>query len=633
MLYSQVSSKSNIENYSNVFRSPKCINNLISHINAQTLYSAFMFGYKKNSKAKCLGEIKELEPIKYEWLSYSNVLDATNILGTRLIEETYLSNQTISGEFTNSNFIGILTKNSSNALITELTCYFNSYISVPIYESFNLDVIELILSQTKLKIIFVDTKNVYKLLDIKNYYSLQKIVCYEKIDNDIIEKFRLNNIIIIYYGEFCGTVICKEFVKPKPNYVATICYTNEIIGETKGVILTHDNIIASMTGYIYKDIVLNKPDIHINYLPLSNMFEKSLILSVFFGGGCTGFSRGNIDLLLDDIKALKPTILSSVPMIYKHIYDLIMSNLNSDMLTRNLFYYGYKISKYDFNLPNTFLKKTIYKSIRNQLGGDIRIMIIGNGIIESKIVDFMKICFDCIVIQQYGLTETAGCISLSNHYDKLSNNVGGPIVCGEFCIKRLPHFEFSVDKIYTLLKGELLYRGVNLFKGYYTGITKENGDVYQIDTDLHNMHIDNDGWYHTGDYVVILKNGAIRFIDRIDNIVKIGNDNILSYEKIERIIEMVPNIHQSIVYYKNDTSTIVTLVVLKDRLDMPNLETDLLAQINTICRDLGVLKCEIPTHVSIINAPFTIENGLLTPLYKLQRNQIIKKYMTIINKI
>jgi len=633
MLYSQVSSKNNIENYSNIFRSPKCINNLISHINAQTIYSAFMFGYNKNSKANCLGEIRELEPIKYEWLSYSNILDATNILGTRLIEENYLSNQTLSGEFTNSNLIGILSKNSADALITELACYFNSYISVPIYESFSLDKIELILSQTKLKIIFVDKKNVYKLLDIKKFYSLQKIVCYEKIENDIVEKFRLINIIIIYYGDFCGTIICKDFVKPNPNFVATICYTNEIVGETKGVILTHDNIIASMTGYIYNDIVLNKPDIHINYLPLSNMFEKNIILSIFFGGGCIGFSRGNINLLLDDIRALKPTILASVPVLYKHIYDLIIDNLNSEILTRNLFYYGYKISKYDFNLPNTFLKNTIFKSIRNQLGGEIRMMIIGNGIIESEIVDFMKICFDCIVIQQYGSTETAGCISLSKHYDKLSNNAGGPIVCGEFCIKRLKHLEFVSDNIGTLLKGELLYRGINLFKGYYTGMTEENSDVYQIGKDLSNMHIDNDDWYHTGDYVVILKNGAIRFIDRIDNIVKIDNDKIVSYEKIERVIEMGPNIHQSIVYYKNDTSTIIALVVLKDRLDIPNLETDLLAQINTICREHGFLISEIPTHISIINTPFTLENGLLTPFYKVHRNQIIKKYMSIINKM
>ena len=126
----------------------------------------------------------------------------------------------------------------------------------------------MILSQTKLKIIFVDTKNVYKLLQIKNFYSIKKIVTYDKIDIDIVEKFKSDNIDIIYYGDFCGEIICKGCVIPDPSFVATLCYSGETDVNTKGVLLTHENIIASMTGYIYNDIVFNKPDIHINYLLL-----------------------------------------------------------------------------------------------------------------------------------------------------------------------------------------------------------------------------------------------------------------------------------------------------------------------------------------------------------------------------
>ena len=519
MLYSQFSNKSNIENYSNIYRSPQCPNELISYINVQTLFSAFMWGYKKNPKAKCLGEIKEQNPIEYKWFTYINVLDSANILGSRLLEETYLSNQTSKNQIDNSNFIGILSKNCVNALIIELTCYFNSYISVPILETFSLSNIDMILSQTKLKIIFVDSKNLDKLLDIENYYSLKKIVCFEKIYNDSIDKFKKHDIVLIYYGDFCGEIICKEFVKPNPSFVATICYTVGTVGHPKGVILTHENIIASMTGYIYNNIVLNNPDIHINYLPLSNMCEKNIILSIFFGGGCVGFSRGDINLLLDDINALQPTIFASTPTLFKQLYDIIIDNLNSDIITRNLFYYGYKISKYDYSISNTILQKTIFKAIRNKLGGKIRFMIIGMGCIENDIIDFMKVCFNCIVIQQYGLTETAGCISLTNHYDKIIGHNGGPIICGEFCLKRYRNLEcFSIGTD-TPFKGELLYKGYNLFKGYYTGLNQTNTDNYQIDTHLTNSYIDKHGWFHTGDYVSLLKNGAICYIGRIDILV------------------------------------------------------------------------------------------------------------------
>lgn len=633
MLYSRYTKQSCYENYSNIFRSPKCAAELISNINVETIYDAFMFGYKKNRNAHCLGDIKEINPIKYEWITYSNVLDGANVLGSRLLEENYLSHQKISTSIDNSNFIGILAKNSSNVLITELTCYFYSFICVPIYECFSVSILDMILSQTKLKIIFVDTKNINKLMQLKNYYSLKKIVCYEKIDIHIKDTFNLHNIEILYYGDFCGEIICKNCVIPKPTFVASLTYTSEPTGNPKGVLVTHENFIASMTGYIYNDIVFNKPDIHINYLPLPDIFEKTIILSIIFGGGCIGFSRGDINLLLEEITSLQPTIFASIPSVYNHIYDTIISYVNTDFVLKNMFYYGCKIAKYDFSIPNSFLQKTIFKSIRRYLGDNIRIMINGHGILHHKIIDFFKMCFNCSFIQQYGLTETSGCISLTNHYDKNTNHVGGPIVCGEFCLKKQPDL-YSISECLPLqLKGELLYRGINVFKGYYTGLNQNTNDIYQIDNDLTNLFVDKDGWFHTGDYVSVLKNGAINYIDRVDNIVKVDDDIILSYEKIERTIEMIPNVYQSLVYYDNISSTLIALLVLKDRLAEPNLEVDLLANINNICRNLGFNNKEIPKRISILNIAFSIDNGMLSPVYKLQRDQIIKKYTTIINKL
>jgi long-chain acyl-CoA synthetase len=245
----------------------------------------------------------------------------------------------------------------------------------------------------------------------------------------------------------------------------------------------------------------------------------------------------------------------------------------------------------------------------------------------------MKMCFNCCVIQQYGLTETSGCISLTNHYDKTTNHVGGPLVCGEFCLKPIQNFDSIKDIAPTNFKGELLYRGVNLFKGYYTGNNQILNDLYQIDTNITDIFIDKDGWFHTGDYVSILKNGAICYLDRIDNMVKLKNDIILSYEKLERTIEMIPNIYQSFVYYDNQTAKIVALLVLNERLVEPNKEPDLLAHINTMCRNMSFNEDEIPKRVSILNSPFSIINGLLTPCFKLNREQIIKKYFPIINKL
>lgn len=616
-----------------IFRSKKCKDNLISNINVTTIYGVFMSGFNKGKYAKCLGEIKELNPIKYDWILYNNVYDYTNILASRLMDEHYLSYQKTGNSIDNSNFIGIMSKNGINSFITELTCYFNSYISVPIYEKFSLDVIENILCDTQLKILFVDTKNLIKLLDLKKYHSLHKIVCFEKVDKDIVNKLKLLNIILIYYIDFCGEIICKEFVKPNSKFIATLNYTDDSSIETKGVLLTHANIIASMTAYIYHDIVLNKPDIHLNYLPLPNIFEKNIIFSILFGGGCIGFSRGDINLLFNEINALKPTVLSSIPYLFKNLYNTILLNLDKNIITRNLFDYIYKIAKYEYTIPNIFLERTIFKRIKEELGGNLRLIIIGYGSLEPKIIDFMKVCFDCCIIQQYGLTETSSCIALSNPYTKILKSHGIPVVSGEFCIRANSELSINIDKNNTFIHGELLYRGYNLFHNYFIGWTEEDDNLIKKNHVSKIRYIDKDGWFHSGDYVSIINNGSIFYIDKIENIVKIENGIYISYEQIEKVIELVPNIARCMVYYIPDKLKLIALIVLENRFAYPNIEIDILDHINSLCRNAGFKNYEIPTNIAIIDNSFTIDNGMLTSMYRLNRINILNKYNILIDKL
>jgi long-chain acyl-CoA synthetase len=363
------------------------------------------------------------------------------------------------------------------------------------------------------------------------------------------------------------------------------------------------------------------------------MFEKTLIASIFYGGGSIGFSRGHIELLLDEVKALKPTIFPSIPVLYNHIYDIIMNNINSNTLSKNLFDIGYNLAKYDYRFSNMLLEKTLFKSIRNELGGKVRLIISGVSTTDPKILEFMKVCFRCNVMQIYGLSETVSCISIVNHHDKNLNNVGCPSVCGEICVKRNYNLEYLYSLDNNVIEGELLYRGANLFKGYYSGSDESCGNQYQIDNIITDKVLDQDGWFHTGDFIKILNNGAICFIDRISNIIKLDNGKFISFEKIERTLETVPNIYQSFVYGENAKSTIIALLVLKDRTQIPNIEIDIIAHINTIFRNSELYDFEIPSRILILDASFTLQNGLLTPTFKLQRQQIIKKYITLINKI
>lgn len=111
---------------------------------------------------------------------------------------------------------------------------------------------------------------------------------------------------------------------PKPDDLCTISYTSGTTGAPKGAMLTHGNIIADTTALsILKYSMATSSDVMISYLPLAHMFERLLEAQMFSVGGRVGFSRGDVKLLMDDIKELRPTFLPVVPRILNRIYDKV----------------------------------------------------------------------------------------------------------------------------------------------------------------------------------------------------------------------------------------------------------------------------------------------------------------------
>lgn len=68
-------------------------------------------------------------------------------------------------------------------------------------------------------------------------------------------------------------------------------------------------------------------DVHLSYLPLPHVFERSVTLSLFFGGGSVGFYQGEPLKILEDVAALRPTIFPSVPRLLNRVYDKILAGV------------------------------------------------------------------------------------------------------------------------------------------------------------------------------------------------------------------------------------------------------------------------------------------------------------------
>lgn len=114
-------------------------------------------------------------------------------------------------------------------------------------------------------------------------------------------------------------------VPPKPSDLCTICYTSGTTGNPKGVMLTHQNIMAANCSVLLQlgDHGLTSKDTIISFLPLAHMLERCCESTLYMVGGSVGFYSGDIKRLPEDMKALRPTIMPAVPRLLNRIYDKV----------------------------------------------------------------------------------------------------------------------------------------------------------------------------------------------------------------------------------------------------------------------------------------------------------------------
>lgn len=124
-------------------------------------------------------------------------------------------------------------------------------------------------------------------------------------------------------------------VPPKSTDLCTISYTSGTTGNPKGVMLTHQNVIAGISAVLVQ-LGEHKPsykDTMISFLPLAHMLERCCENGMYMVGGSVGFYSGDIKRLSEDMKALRPTVMPAVPRLLNRMYDkvgcLIITSIES----------------------------------------------------------------------------------------------------------------------------------------------------------------------------------------------------------------------------------------------------------------------------------------------------------------
>ncbi|NXD77933.1 ACSL5 ligase, partial [Halcyon senegalensis] len=605
-------------------------NNLLSYYfeDGKTLYEVFQRGLNVSGNGSCLGYRKPNQP--YQWLTYKQVLDRAQYLGSGLLQKGCKpsSNQ----------FIGIFAQNRPEWIISEYACYTYSMVAVPLYDTLGPEAIVYIVNQADINIVICDKPEKAQIL-LKNCEQgktpcLKIIILMDLFDKELEDRGAKVGVEILALQEVeeLGRNNIREPVPPKPEDLCIVCFTSGTTGNPKGAMLTHENVVANAAAFLRcteNTVELTSSDITMSYLPLAHMFERVVQTVVYSCGAKVAFFQGDIKLLTDDMKTLKPTLFPVVPRLLNRIYDKIQSGAKGPvkrcLLNFAVFMKTAEI-KQGIIRNDSIWDQLIFKKVQETMGGRVRIMVTGAAPISPSVLTFLRAALGCQIFEAYGQTEcSAGC-TFSMPGDWTTGHVGAPLACN---IIKLDDVE-EMNYFSSNNEGEVCIKGPNVFKGYL----KEPEKTAEA--------IDKDGWLHTGDIGKWLPNGTLKIIDRKKNIFKLAQGEYIAPEKIENVYIRSAPVAQVFVHGESLRSFLVGIVVpdpetlpgfaakvgvkgsYEEVCKNPAVAKAILEDMVRLGKEAGLKTFEQVKDLYIHTEMFSVENGLLTPTLKAKRAELAK---------
>ena len=393
--------------------------------------------------------------------------------------------------------------------------------------------------------------------------------------------------------------IARDAALIPPTAMACVIYTSGTGGAPRGVMLPHRCILSNCRGAfdLVRPLKL-RDEIYLSFLPLSHSYEHT-VGNFFFASLGTEivYARG-VEHLAADMLAIRPTILTAVPRVLEVIRGRVLTQMArqpawKQRLFQRALDIGYKRQdglRLSFleQIMDPVLDRLVRAKVRDRFGGRLVAAVCGGARLEPEIGRFF-LALGLVLMQGYGQTEAGPVISATRPDAIRIDTVGPPLLGVE---ARLAE------------DGEILVRGDLVMDGYW-GRPEETAAAIQ------------DGWLHTGDIGSFDAAGNLRITDRKkDMIVLSGGENV-SPAKIEGMLMAEPEIAQAVVA-GDGRSGLTALLVPAEGQDATQA-AGALGRVNT---RLSVTE-RLRRHAIV--APFTVENGLLTPTQKIRRMLVIRE--------
>jgi len=502
-------------------------------------------------------------------------------------------------------------------------------IHVPIYPTISESDYKYILDHAEVTYVFVSGMELFRKIQhiLPEIPHLRGVYTYK----DHNELRHLNELVELGKQNQNTILLDQRKASVRPEDVATIIYTSGTTGNPKGVMLSHANIVSNFKAVSYIPPHGEEAKA-ISYLPLCHVYERMMNYMYQYLGISVYYAE-NIGTITDNMKDIKPEILTTVPRLLEKIYDKLSSTGHKlTGIRRWIFFWALHLSlRYELHGANGWFyevkrklyDRLVYTKWRAALGGKNVLVVSGGAALQPRLAR-MFTCAGIDVIEGYGLTETSPVIAVSDFSEQgIKFGTVGPVLRGV-------QVKIGED-------GEILCKGPNVMTGYYK------------EPEMTREAIDDEGWFHTGDLGRIEPEGQLKITGRKKELFKTSFGKYVSPQPIEETFKESLFIDQIIVVGENqkfagalivpDFTFLKSWCAVKevpyttnaDMINLPRIRKRYQTEISRYNKFFG--DTEKIKSWDLMDSEWTFETGEITPTLKIKRNFICKKYAGQINKL
>lgn len=416
----------------------------------------------------------------------------------------------------------------------------------------------------------------------------------------------------------------------EPADLAMLVYTSGTTGPPKGVMLTHNNIYATIEA-VSQVVPTRDDDLGVVFLPLAHSLQRVAGYVGMYNGTCGVFAE-RIDKIVEHMQEFKPTLQAAVPRIYEKVHARIYSRVEEQPpARRKIFHWAVDIGRQvsairrkggevpmPLRIKHRLADRLVLSKIRDAFGGRIRFMVSGAAPIGVDLLEFFHAC-GILVLEGYGLTETTAPATINRPNDFRFGTVG----------RDLPVCETRIAD-----DGEILIRGGNVFSGYY----KDEAATKEAFTE--------DGWFRSGDIGTKSADGFLTITDRKKELIITAGGKNVSPANIENLVKAHPLISQCVVFGDRRKFLVALIALDPDeigpaakRMGVPDGTVELpahpkiLGEIQLILDRVNrhLARYETIKYFRILPQELDIESDHLTPTLKLKRRNITRDFQSLID--